>query len=162
MDVKCLSLIFICSSLVTAMCSLSLNVIFLMKLLQRSSSYCTLFHYVLVPSHCIISLPFVIIVIWLPNSGSQSLTGHYTHMSMNMKHFLKIVWRILKKDSCLSLHWATECKFFNLLVRKPPLRGKVFFTTLLIVTYFTLLLISVYEIQLHEALLWLIWRHIYK
>lgn len=92
MDVKCLSLIFICSSLVTAMCSLSLNVIFfLMKLLQRFSSYCTLFHYVLVPSHCIISLPFVIIVIWLPNSGSQSLTGHYTHMSMNMKHFLKIV-----------------------------------------------------------------------
>ena len=59
----------------------------LMKLLQRFSSYFTLFHYVLVPSHCIISLPFVIIVIWLPNSGSQSLTGHYTHMSMNMEAF---------------------------------------------------------------------------
>ena len=53
------------------------------------------------------------------------------------KHFLKTVWRILKKDSCLSLHWATEHKFFNLLVRKPPLLGKVFFTTFLIVTYFT-------------------------
>lgn len=136
MDVKCLSLIIICSSLVTAMCSLSLNVIFLWNC-SKDFLHTVLIFIVLVPSHCIISLPFVITVIWLPNSGSQSLTGHYTHMSMNMKHFLKIVWRILKKDSCLSLHWATEHKFFNLLVRKPPLLGKVFFTTFLIVTYFT-------------------------